>query len=223
MFHPLTLINKIQYTQLADNKNHQTTNSKNTRINNMAIQENPNYFESAGKQNTKKTLELAFERGRQLGISEVVVASTTGDTAYLALDIFKGFNIVAVTYHCGFHKPFEKSMKEDVRKDLEEKGVRVIMATHALSGVERSVAKKHSGIYPVLLMADTLKIFGQGTKVCVEISVMAADGGALSGADIIAVGGSAKGADTALVIKPAHQTSFFDMMVREVICKPRDI
>lgn len=181
-----------------------------------------NYFDSAGKQNTVKTLELAFQRARQLDISEVVVASSSGETAFQAIEIFKGFDIVAVTYHCGFSQPFEKRMKDEVRKELEEKGVKVIMATHALSGVERSVAKKHGGLYPALLMADTLKLFGQGTKVCVEIAVMAADGGALSGADIVAIGGSARGADTALVIKPAHQTGFFDIKVREIICKPRD-
>jgi hypothetical protein len=70
-------------------------------------------------------------------------------------------------------------------------------------------------------MADTLKIFGQGAKVAVEVSIMAADAGALSGRDVIAIGGSSKGADTALVIKPAHQSSFFDLRVREIVCKPR--
>jgi hypothetical protein len=90
-----------------------------------------------------------------------------------------------------------------------------------LSGVERAVAKKHGGIYPALLIADTLRLFGQGTKVAVEISIMAADAGALSGADIIAIGGTARGADAALVLKPANQTDLFDMRIREIICKPR--
>jgi hypothetical protein len=50
---------------------------------------------------------------------------------------------------------------------------------------------------------------------------MAADAGALSGNDIIAIGGSGHGADTALVLKPAHQNNFFDLRIREIICKPR--
>lgn len=70
-------------------------------------------------------------------------------------------------------------------------------------------------------MADTLRLFGQGTKVGVEISVMAADAGALTGNDIIAIGGTGKGADTALILKPAHQSNFFDIQIREIICKPR--
>jgi hypothetical protein len=58
--------------------------------------------------------------------------------------------------------------------------------------------------------------------VAVEIAVMAADAGALSGEDIVAIGGSGRGADTALIIKPAHQNNFFDLKIREVICKPRE-
>jgi hypothetical protein len=96
-----------------------------------------------------------------------------------------------------------------------------VAASHALSGVERSIAKKHSGAYPVLIMADTLRLFGQGTKVAVEVAVMAADAGALSGNDIISIGGSGRGADAALVLKPAHQNNLFDMRIREIICKPR--
>lgn len=68
---------------------------------------------------------------------------------------------------------------------------------------------RHSGVYPLLLIADTLKLFGQGTKVAVEVAVMAADAGALSGQDIVAIGGSGRGADTALVLKPAHPNNFF--------------
>lgn len=178
------------------------------------------YFDKAGKENTQKTLELAFQRGKELGIDELVVASTTGDTAYRAAEIFKGFSIIAVTYHCGFRKPFKMEMSEDVRMDLENRGIRVVGATHALSGIERSVSKKYSGIYPALLIADTLRLFGQGLKVAVEISVMAADSGALTGEDIISVGGTARGCDAALVLKPVCQSDFFDMRIREIICKP---
>ena len=55
-------------------------------------------------------------------------------------------------------------MDEKIRQDIEDRGIRVIAASHALSGVERSVAKKHSGVYPVLLIADTLRLFGQATS-----------------------------------------------------------
>ena len=180
------------------------------------------YFEKPGNSNTDKTLELAYERGRKLGLEELVLASTHGDTAYEALNIFKGFKIIVVTYHGGYKEPFKNVMQDAVKEDLIAKGIQVVAATHALSGVERSIAKKYSGIYPVLLIADTLKLFGQGTKVAVEVSIMASDAGVLSGNDIIAIGGTSRGADTALVIKPSNQSALFDMRIREIICKPQN-
>jgi hypothetical protein len=179
------------------------------------------YFDKPGKDNTQQTLRLAAHRAKELEISEVVVASITGDTALKAIEIFDGPRITVVTYHSGFKEPFKSAMSEAVKKDLLKKGMTVIAASHALSGIERSIAKKHSGVYPVLIMADTLRLFGQGTKVAVEVTVMAADAGALSGNDIVAIGGSGHGADTALVLKPAHQNNFFDLRIREIICKPR--
>jgi hypothetical protein len=179
------------------------------------------YFDQPGKDNTDQTLAYALERGKELGLKEVVVASSTGKTAYKAMEVLEGFRLTVVTYHCGFKEPFKNRMADDVRKDIEGKGIRVIASSHALSGVERSVAQKHSGVYPVLLIADTLRLFGQGTKVAVEVAVMAADAGALTGNDIISIGGSGSGADSALVLRPAHQNNFFDIRIREIICKPR--
>ena len=179
-------------------------------------------FDKPGKVNTDDTLNAAVARARALGLFELVVATSSGETAYKALALFEGASITAVTYHAGFSEPFKPVMPEAVRKDLHSKGVRVVSATHALSGVERSLFGKYQGCYPVLLVADTLRLFGQGTKVAVEVTIMATDAGALSGNDIVAVGGTAKGADTALVLKPAGQSSLFDLRVREIICKPRD-
>jgi hypothetical protein len=179
------------------------------------------HFDQTGKVNTRQTLSLARERAEALGIQEVVVASTHGDTAYQTLELFEGFRVVVVTYHNGFKEPFKTVMEETVRADLISKGVPVVSATHALSGVERSLFKKYGGGFPVLLIADTLRLFGQGVKVAVEISIMASDAGMLSGQDIIAIGGSGRGADAALVLKPANQSDLFDMRIREVICKPR--
>jgi hypothetical protein len=180
------------------------------------------YFDKPGQDNTDETLNRAAKRGKELGIKEAVVASSSGETAYKAIKLLDGFRLTVVTYHCGFKEPFKSKMEESVRKDIEGRGVRVIAGGHALSGVERSVAKKHSGVYPVLLIADTLRLLGQGTKVAVEVAIMAADAGALSGEDIISIGGSGRGSDAALVLKPAHQNNFFDLRIREIICKPRN-
>jgi hypothetical protein len=39
--------------------------------------------------------------------------------------------------------------------------------------------------------------------------------------EVIAVGGTATGADTVCVIRPAHTASFFDLQVREIVAMPR--
>jgi len=177
-------------------------------------------FTNTGKENTEQTLKEAYKRAKELGIKEVVLASTTGDTALKALEIFEDISIVSVSYHAGFKKDFKLSITDEDRKTLEEKGVKVICTSHALSGVERGLAKKMPGVYPLELVSQTLKLFGQGTKVAVEVALMAADAGAISGQPLIAIGGSSKGADTALVLTPAHQNSFFNMSIHEIVCKP---
>ncbi len=178
------------------------------------------YFESPGKENTEATLKAAYERAQELSIKELVLATTTGDSAEKALSICKGMDIVAVSYHAGFKEPFQLTLTEDVRAELELQNVKVVCATHALSGIERGLAKKMPGVYPALLVAQTLKLFGQGVKVAVEVAIMAADAGKLSGKPIVAVGGSSKGCDAALVLTPANMNNFLEMKIHEVICKP---
>ena len=87
------------------------------------------YFEKPGKVNTEKTLTLACERGRELGIDEIVLATSTGATAQSALKICKDFKITAVTYHCGWKEPFKHLMDARVREELTASGVAVVAAT----------------------------------------------------------------------------------------------
>ncbi len=77
------------------------------------------YFDKAGRENTEATLKMAYERGKALGLNELVLASTKGDTALKALEIFHGFTITSVTYHCGYTEPFKSVMKAEVKKELE--------------------------------------------------------------------------------------------------------
>jgi len=182
------------------------------------------YFENPGKQNTESVLELAKNYAQAEGIRNIVVASTTGETGVKASKIFKGFNVVVISHHAGFQEPGVWELKEENRRKILENGAEILAATHALSGVERAVRKKFGTIMPLELMAHTLRLFGEGTKVCVEITVMAADAGLIPvDRDVVAIGGTSMGADTALVIKPANASNFFDLEIREIIAKPRNI
>lgn len=105
---------------------------------------------------------------------------------------------------------------------MESAGIQVLAATHVLSGAERGISRKHGGMGPVELMADTLRMFGQGTKVCVEVAVMALDAGLIPyGEEVVAVAGSGRGADTAAILTPAHANAVLDTKINEILCKPR--
>mgnify|MGYP003884600843 CR=1 FL=1 len=90
-----------------------------------------------------------------------------------------------------------------------------------MAGLDRAVRLKFGGLGPAEIVANTYRTFGEGTKVCVEITVMALDAGLIPyGRDVIGIAGTGSGADTALVIRPAHSARFFDTRVREIIVKP---
>jgi hypothetical protein len=131
--------------------------------------------------------------------------------------------LIAVTHVTGFDEPDAQEMEEAVRRELQSRGVQVLTCQHAFGGVGRAVRNKLKSYQVDEIMAYTLRIFGQGTKVAIEITLMAADAGLVrTDEDIIAVGGTCEGADSALLIRPANSFSFFDLKVREIICKPLD-
>lgn len=180
------------------------------------------YFERPGKQNTDITLKLAFERARELGIKYVVVASSYGETAKKALEFLDKEKLVVVTYHTGFFEEGKNTMDPEVENYLRSRGVTIVRQTHALSGVERSFTRKFGGQSRVEAVAEALRsLFGHGLKVCVEIAIMAADSGAIPIEEVVSAGGTGRGADTAVVLRPAHMNNFFDMEIREIVCMPR--
>lgn len=182
------------------------------------------YFHKRGPQNTDAVVEAVKKRCEELGIRHIVVASNTGDTALKFWDALKDSDVklVSVTEHAGFSGGDKVFITPERRQGLQEKGIQVLMASHILSGVGRSISSKFGGISHVEIIAHTLRRLGQGIKVTVEVSIMAADAGLIpTDTEIIAVGGTGKGADAAAVIKPAHMNNFFDLEIREIIAMPR--
>jgi len=181
-------------------------------------------FEKVGPENTEATLEAARKRAEELGIRKVVLATSTGRTALKALDAFGGLQVqvIGVTLHAGYWQVYAGPDRENITA-AEAKGARFVTATHSLMGsVESAIREKFGGIPPVELIAHTYYTFCQGMKVAVEVAVMAADAGLVeNGEEIIAVAGTGEGADTAVVLKAAYSTNFFDLKVREVIAMPR--
>jgi hypothetical protein len=180
-------------------------------------------FAKPGEVNTQETLKLAAERGAQLGVRTVLVATTRGRSALLAIEILKGYRIVAVTHCAGFAGPDTQELPAEVRRELESAGASVLTATHAFGGIGRAIRKKFKTFEIDEIVANALRRFGEGTKVAMEIALMAADAGLVrTDEDVISIGGTSTGSDTALVLKPANTHDFFEMRVREIICKPFD-
>jgi len=185
------------------------------------------YFEKpGGEANTGKTLSLAKKRAEELGIKTIVVASTVGKTAVKAVGVFKGCKVIVVTHVTGMREPNMQEFTEENRKIVEGKGGIILTTTHAMGGIHRSLGPSGGPPPPSLAMGDviamTLRMFGQGMKVACEIAAMAADAGLVrTDEEVISIGGTGRGADTALVLQPDYVHHFFNLRVKEIICKPR--
>lgn len=186
------------------------------------------YFDRPGPANTEDAASLAVERACELGISKVIVASTSGETARIFHQVLSGsgLELIVVTHVVGFTTPGVWEFSEEAARMLEEDGVRIVTGTHVLSGLERALSRspKVGGGSRTEAIAEALRrTVAVGLKVAVEITLIAADCGAVGvDEEVVAVGGTASGADTVCVIRPAHTASFFDLQVREIVAMPRN-
>ena len=181
-------------------------------------------FPTPGPENTRLAADAAVSRLSALGLKDIVVASNTGVSAKQVLASLGSagpVNLVVVTHHVGFREPGQDEMSPEVRAELAAAGVKVLTASHLFAGVERAVTKQFGGLSSGGVVSNTLRLFGEGAKVAVEIAVMALDAGLIPyGRDIMSLGGSGRGTDTALIVRPAHSPSFFDTRVVEIVCRP---
>lgn len=182
------------------------------------------YFSGPGEANSDETLKFAKKRADELGIKDVVVASTRGETGLKAVEFFKGYNVVVVPHVTGLREPGVQELSEENMEKIKAAGGKIVIAAHAFSGVNRAIQVKFNTVYPPGIIAQTLRLFGQGMKVVVEISLVATDAGAIpADKDVLVVAGSGRGADTAVIIKPANSHNLFDLVIKEIIAKPREL
>ncbi len=179
------------------------------------MEEKITYFEKSGKENSTTVIRLVKERAQARGISRVVMASTRGDTARVMADSIKGtaLQLVVIPWQYGFRET--QPFPPELVSELQGKGHRVHFGTMLFH------TEEFYGINTPKLMANLLRIFGQGIKVCVEIILMACDGGCIAaGEKVIAVAGSGAGSDTAVVATASSSTKMSALRIHEIICKP---
>jgi len=139
----------------------------------------------------------------------VVVASDSGRTAVKFCEALKGAaRVVAVSW---------KDMEPESLKKLRKMGAEVIERCHTPLSTDEAKTFR-----------DALYTLGQGFKVAVEVAIIAADRGLIPvGKEVIAVGGTETGADTAIVVKASTTGEMLGpdferrLAVTEVIAMPR--
>ncbi len=178
----------------------------------------PHYFENEGEHNLDKTLELVSKVADNN--IKIIVATTKGTTALRAIEIFDPRQLIIVRHQAGFYEPFTQEMPEEVEEKIISSGAKLITAGHAFAGLDRGVRRKLNTWQHSEHVAMVYRTFGQGTKVCVEIVLMAADAGLIKYEEVIAIGGTGRGADTAWSILPAHTSNYMDLRLNKLICKP---
>jgi len=206
-------------------------------LRNMSVERKVVYYSNPGKEHTEETLRVALGAARERGIETVLVSSTTGYTAEKAAELFKGseLRLVVVTHQTGYREPGVQLFPEDLRERLIKQGIHVVTCTDVLTGtVDVGMSRQRppktgqlDARLPYILpptnvvIANTLRLFSQGVKVCAEIAMMAVDSNAVpSGEKVVSVAGSHAGADTAMVLTATESGRIRDMQLHEILCKP---
>jgi len=181
------------------------------------------YFEKTGRENSGRCIEITKGLVEE-GYRNVVVATTLGDTGAAMAKALSGMyaNLVVVTHSSGFKEPNELELLAEHRKEIERLGGKIYTGTILTHSIETAFAEKFDGLYPTLIVAQTLRRFGEGVKVCCEIVMEGCDSGLLpEGEEVVAVAGTVRGADTVCIIRSVASKRFLDLKVLEIVAKPR--
>ena len=177
------------------------------------------YFEKPGKANTARCMEILNDLAHE-GVKDFIVASTSGETGVLAAEVLKGrgVNLVVVGHFVGLKSPNQDEFLQENQKMIENSGGLVFKGTILTSGL----AAFYGDTHPSRLIANTLRRLGQGIKVVCEIVMEACDAGLLKeDREVAAVAGTGRGADSIVLIRSATSKRFLDLVVLEILAKPR--
>lgn len=173
------------------------------------------YFEGIGVDNTEACFDTVDRALSELGIKKVILASTRGDTARYAMDRYRGqgVRLIIVPHQYGFG-PGQRFPLELV-DPAQQEGHVVHFGTMLFH------QEKTWGEGPAQAVANFLRLFCQGVKVCVEILFMAGNAGLVAeGEQVVVVAGTGRGADTALVMTGGTTTNLKGAHISRILCKP---
>lgn len=181
------------------------------------------YFENPGKENTEECIEIAASSVSE-GYKHVVVATSVGETGVAMAKKLHGkeVNLVVVTHSAGFQEPNHQELLPENRDQIVALGGKIYTGTILTHSIETAFSQKFNGLYPAMIVAQSLRRLGEGLKVCCEIVMEACDAGLIpEREEVVAVAGTIRGADTVCIIKSAASKRFLDVKVLEILAKPR--
>ena len=174
---------------------------------------------------TDEVLGIARDALAKKELRDVVVASTQGKTGLVSAKLFGSLevNLIVVAHSIGFREPNTNEFSPEMKKEIQKLGGSVLFSTMPFHSINDAIRVKMGSSIETLI-ADTLRMMGQGTKVCAEIVAMACDAGLVeSDMKVLAIAGTGRGADTVLIVKSANSRRFFDLKIVEVLAKPQTI
>jgi len=183
------------------------------------------YFDSEGRENLDKTLELVLARIAEQDIEKVVVFTRDGEAAVELAKRTIEVPVIAVTFpykqrfldSSGESEITPPTSNPDVVEKIRRSGIRLVRGTMPFQSILIPYVSdpKLEGII------QTLKLFGGGLSLCVQAILMATDAGDVEPGQTV-IGMSA---DTAIVATGALSHWLFHpyegMEIREIICKPK--
>jgi len=193
------------------------------------------YFDEPGPRNTDAVIEAVKERLSDSHVKYVVVASESGRTALKVAKSLKGsgVKIVCVSGYAGIRRAEKRSwpdIRGEVKRELEALNVKILTETPWIfrSAFDYQFLGEHA---PSTIVHRFLsRTMGYGFKTAIEITLLAAEAGAISVEDeVIAIAGTGwlgGGADCAITVKPSVVPDGLfislenGMEVREIIAIP---
>jgi len=180
------------------------------------------YFDESSQNSTDEVISLVKTfLSNNPEIEHIIVATTEGATGVAVASTFKEKKVIVVSHQTGFAEPNKNELKEEHRLEIIKAGAHLLTTTHAFAGVPRGIRRELGTWQATEIIAVAYRTFGQGTKVCAEIAMMAADAGLVPvDTNVVCIAGTGRGADTAWVIQPANTQAFPKLRMRACICKP---
>ena len=188
------------------------------------------YFDEPGEQNTELVVEAVSQWLEGGEIKKVVVASTSGETAAKFGRTLKDKAELLCVSEAPYRREWGEQwpcFKREFRQELQKMGITIIDRAPYIFHESVLEAARWPFVSPEMLVKETLYCFGQGMKVAVEVALAGVSGGYITPyEEVISVGGSGEGADTAIVLRATYPACLFDkdpakrLEIREIIAMP---